>query len=157
MPLRRPRDTDFTVTLVDVYPNGVAIPITEGILRARYRHGYEKMDFVQPGEPDKYCIRVYPTSNVFKAGHRIRVRISSSNFPHFSRNLNTGEDVATGTRMQIAHQTILHSSQYPSHIVLPIVPHRKGFKDIGSPRRHDPAQCAGQADTKDTKPSFLIT
>jgi len=115
------RDTDFTVSLVDVYPNGIAMPITEGILRGRYRHGFEKMDLLQPGEPDEFRIRLYPTSNVFKRGHRLRVHISSSNFPHFSRNLNTGEDVGTGTRMEIAHQTILHSSRYPSQIILPVI------------------------------------
>jgi hypothetical protein len=115
-------DTDFTVSLVDVFPTGFAIPVAEGIIRARYRHGFDRMDLLQPGEPDEFRIRMYPTSNLFKRGHRIRVHLSSSNFPHFSRNLNTGEDVGTGTRVDIAHQTILHTAQYPSHIVLPIVP-----------------------------------
>jgi putative CocE/NonD family hydrolase len=116
------RDTDFTVSLVDVFPTGFAIPVAEGIIRGRFRHGFEQMDLLQPNEPDKFRIRMYPTSNLFKKGHRIRVHISSSNFPHFSRNLNTGEDVATGMGTRIAQQTILHTSQYPSHIMLPIIP-----------------------------------
>lgn len=77
---------------------------------------------LERGEPQKYTIRMYPTSNVFRAGHRIRIDISSSNFPRFSRNLNTGENVATGTRVAVAHQTMLHNSEYPSHIVLPVIP-----------------------------------
>ena len=116
------RDTDFTVKLVDVFPNGYAMNISEGIIRARYRNGYEKMDLLEPGEAQRYDIQLYPTCNIFKKGHRIRLDVSSSNFPRFSRNLNTGEDVATGTRMTIAQQTILHSSTYPSHVLLPVIP-----------------------------------
>ena len=115
-------DTDFTARLVDVYPSSRALVLAEGIIRARYRNGFEKTELLKPGEVNRYSIQLYPTSNVFLKGHRIRVDISSSNFPRFSRNLNTGEDVATGTRMQLAHQTVLHSSAYPSHIVLPIIP-----------------------------------
>ena len=116
------RDTDFTVKLVDVFPNGYAMNVSEGIIRARYRNGYEQMDLLEPGEVQRYDIRLYPTSNVFKIRHRIRLDISSSNFPRFSRNLNTGEDVATGTRMTVAQQTILHSNVYPSHVLLPVIP-----------------------------------
>ena len=115
-------DTDFTARLVDVYPNSQSMVITEGIIRARYRDGFEKTELLKPGEVYRYRIQLYPTSNVFLKGHQIRVDISSSNFPRFSRNLNTGEDVATGTRMQVANQTILHSSDHPSHIILPIIP-----------------------------------
>lgn len=115
------RDTDFTVRLIDVVPSGAALVLAEGILRARYRHGFEKQELLAPGVVEELRIAMYPTSNVFLRGHRIRVDVSSSNFPRFSRNLNTGEDVATGTRMQTARQTILHSSRYPSHIVLPVV------------------------------------
>ena len=115
-------DTDFTARLVDVFPTGESIVMSDGIIRARYRNGYEKTELLQPGEVERYSIEVFPTSNVFKKGHRIRVDVSSSNFPRFARNLNTGEDVATGTRMQVAHQTVLHSSEYPSHILLPIIP-----------------------------------
>ena len=115
-------DTDFTARLVDVYPSSQSMVMAEGIIRARYRDGFEKTELLKPGEAYEYRIQLYPTSNVFLKGHRIRVDISSSNFPRFSRNLNTGEDVATGTRMQVAHQTILHTSDHPSHIILPIIP-----------------------------------
>ena len=115
-------DTDFTARLVDVHPNRHAIVMAEGIIRARYRHGFDRTQLLEPGNVERYDIQMYPTSNVFLKGHRIRVDISSSNFPRFSRNLNTGEDVATGTRMQVAHQTILHSKEHPSHVVLPIIP-----------------------------------
>jgi putative CocE/NonD family hydrolase len=96
--------------------------LSEGIIRARYRADDSKPELLERGEPQKYEIRMYPTSNVFEAGHRIRVDLSSSSFPRFSRNLNTGESVATGTRIEEAHQTILHASEYPSHIVLPVIP-----------------------------------
>ena len=115
-------DTDFTARLVDVYPNGQAIVMAEGILRARFRNGYESEELLEPGRVEQYRIQLYPTSNVFLKGHRIRVDISSSNFPRFSRNLNTGEDVGTGTRMQVAHQTVLHTGEHPSHIILPVIP-----------------------------------
>jgi putative CocE/NonD family hydrolase len=81
-----------------------------------------RADFLEPGEVAEYQIQLAPTSNVFRRGHSLRVEISSSNFPRFDRNLNTGESIATGTRMQIAHQTVLHTQSYPSHILLPIIP-----------------------------------
>jgi hypothetical protein len=115
-------DTDFTVKLIDVYPNGYAMNISEGIIRARYRNDDTRPELLERNEVAEYRIRLYPTSYLFKPGHRIRVDISSSNFPRFSRNLNTGEDVATGTRIAIAHQTVLHSTECPSHILLPVVP-----------------------------------
>ncbi|MCB0155927.1 MAG: CocE/NonD family hydrolase [Anaerolineae bacterium] len=116
------RDTDFTAKLVDVYPTGQAIHLAEGILRARHRRGFTQADFLQPGEVDEFRIELAPTSNVFKKGHRLRLEISSSNFPRFDRNLNTAESIATGTRMQLARQTVLHTTAYPSHIVLPVIP-----------------------------------
>jgi putative CocE/NonD family hydrolase len=116
------RDTDFTAKLVDVYPSGYAMNLSEGIIRARYRADDANPELLERGEPTRYATRMYPTSNVFKRGHRIRVDLSSSSFPRFSRNLNTGESVATGTRIEVAHQTVLHSGEYPSHIVLPVIP-----------------------------------
>ncbi len=116
------RDTDFTAKLVDVYPDGRAIHIAEGILRARHRKSMKSVEFLEPGEPDEFRIALAPTSNVFLKGHRLRLEISSSNFPRFDRNLNTGGDIATETRWQIAHQTVLHNSRYPSHILLPVIP-----------------------------------
>jgi putative CocE/NonD family hydrolase len=115
-------DTDFTAKLVDVYPDGRAIHLSEGILRARHRAGLAQVEFLEPGEVAEYRIQMAPTSNVFQAGHCLRVEISSSNFPRFDRNLNTGEDIFHGTRMQIAHQTVVHDQRYPSHLVVPVIP-----------------------------------
>lgn len=115
-------DTDFTAKLVDVWPDGRAIHIAEGILRARHRNGFDTAEMLEPGEVQRYRIELASTSNVFLQGHRLRLEISSSNFPRFDRNLNTGGSIATGTRMEIAHQTILHTAEYPSHIVLPVIP-----------------------------------
>jgi len=92
------------------------------IIRARSRDDDARPELLERNEVVEYRVRLYPTSYLFKPGHRIRVDISSSNFPRFSRNLNTGEDVATGTRIAIAHQMVLHSSECPSHILLPVVP-----------------------------------
>ena len=116
------RDTDFAVRLSDVHLDGRALVLTEGVIRARYRHGYEQVELLEPGEPTELRIHMYPTSNLFGRGHRIRVDVTSSSFPRWSRNLNTGEDVATGTRMVMANQTVLHSSEYPSHVLLPVIP-----------------------------------
>ena len=117
------KDTDWTAKLVDVHPNGFAQNIQDGIIRARYREtvGGEAKP-ITPGEVLEYTIDLWSSSNTFLPGHRIRVEISSSNFPRFDRNLNTGEDPATATRMEIAKQTVHHSEKYPSHIVLPVIP-----------------------------------
>jgi putative CocE/NonD family hydrolase len=118
------KDTDWIVRLSDVYPDGRAIFMTEGIIRARYRGGVDgdTVELLEPGEAAEYRIRCYPTANVFARGHRLRLDITSSSFPRFSRNLNTGEDVGTGTRMEVAQQTVLHTDLYPSHVVLPVIP-----------------------------------
>jgi uncharacterized protein len=116
------RDTDFTAKLVDVYPDGRAMNITEGILRGRYRTSLERTELLEPETIDEFRIQLYPTSHVFKPHHRVRVDVSSSNFPRFSRNLNTGDCVATDSRMVVARQTVLHTGTYPSKIVLPVIP-----------------------------------
>jgi putative CocE/NonD family hydrolase len=116
------RDTDFTAKLVDVYPDGKAIHLAEGIVRARHRTSLERVEFLEPNAVAEYRIQLAPTSNVFKPGHRLRVEISSSNFPRFDRNLNTTDPVGFGTQMQIADQTVLHTRRYPSHILLPVIP-----------------------------------
>ena len=87
-------DTDWTAKLVDVHPNGYARNLTDGILRARYRHGPERAEPLTPGAIERYTIDLWATSNVFLPGHRIRVEISSSNFPRFDRNPNTGRPAA---------------------------------------------------------------
>jgi hypothetical protein len=118
------KDTDFIVRICDVYPDGRSIFLTEGILRARYRNSNEgdSTELLEPNEVAEYRIRCYPMANVFRAGHRLRLDVTSSSFPRFSRNLNTGEDVGTGTRIEVARQTVLHTSEYPSHVVLPVIP-----------------------------------
>ncbi len=114
-------DTDFTARLTDVDREGRSLVLCEGILRGRYRKSLTETELLEPGEVDEFKIELCPACHAFLAGHRLRLDISSSNFPRFSRNLNTGEDVATGTRMQTAQQTVLHTAQYPSHVVLPVV------------------------------------
>jgi uncharacterized protein len=114
-------DTDFTAKLVDVYPDGRAINISNGIIRASSRESLETRTPVEPGEIYEYRIALQPTSNLFKEGHRVRLEVSSSNFPHYSRNLNTGAELGYGTESQRAQQTIMHDPEHPSRIVLPIV------------------------------------
>jgi putative CocE/NonD family hydrolase len=116
------RDTDFTAKLVDVRPDGYAQNLADGIVRARYRDSRQTPALLTPGEVTRFTIDLWATSHVFRAGHRIRVEVSSSNFPRFDRNLNTGVDQATGTRGQAARQTVFHDGRYPSHITLPVIP-----------------------------------
>jgi uncharacterized protein len=115
-------DTDFTGKLVDVWPNGFAQNLTEGILRLRYRHSQEKPELANPGEIYHITVDLWATSNVFLAGHKLRLEVSSSNFPRFDRNLNTGEEQARGTRMVKAINVIYHDKAHPSAVVLPILP-----------------------------------
>jgi putative CocE/NonD family hydrolase len=115
-------DTDFTGKLVDIWPNGFAQNLTEGILRLRYRHSQEKPELGNPGEIYHICVDLWATSNVFLPGHKLRLEVSSSNFPRFDRNLNTGEDQARGTHMVKATNVIYHDKSRPSALVLPIVP-----------------------------------
>jgi len=114
-------NTDFTARLVDVYPDGRAIRICEGIIRADHRNPDVPPSNISPGKIYEYTIDLWATSNVFIKGHQIRVEISSSNFPRFDRNLNTGKYFATDTTMINAEQTIYHSPAYPSCIILPVI------------------------------------
>jgi putative CocE/NonD family hydrolase len=115
-------DTDFTAKLVDVWPNGYAQNLTEGILRMRYRSSQEHAQSMQPGNIYPVTIDLVGTSNVFLAGHKLRLEVSSSNFPRFDRNLNTGEEQASGTRMVKAVNTVWHDQSHPSALTLPVVP-----------------------------------
>lgn len=117
------RDTDFTGKLVDVYPDGRAIILTEGILRARYRHSFTEPELLKPGELYELRLNLWTTANVFLPGHRIRLEVSSSNFPRFDRNSNTGGDIASETadQYQPAIHRIFHDAAHPSHLVLPII------------------------------------
>jgi putative CocE/NonD family hydrolase len=120
-------DTDFTAKLVDIWPNGYAQNLTDGIIRARYRNSFEKPEFMNPGQIYKFLIDLWATSNVFLPGHRLRLEISSSNFPRFNRNLNTGEDLLRATRMMKATDVIYHDRDHTSALILPIIG--------GSPRK----------------------
>ena len=115
-------DTDFTAKLVDVYPDGRAYNLQDGIIRARYRASSRTPTLIEPGTIYEYTIDLWATSNLFKQGHRIRVDISSSNFPRFDRNPNTGNPFGMDAELQPATQTIYHDGQYPSHITLPVIP-----------------------------------
>ena len=115
------RNTDFTAKLVDVYPDGRAIRICEGIIRTDHRNSSLLPSNIEPGRIYKYSIDLWATSNLFKKGHQIRVEISSSNFPRFDRNLNTGNYFATDTAIIKAEQIIYHSTDYPSCIILPVI------------------------------------
>jgi putative CocE/NonD family hydrolase len=115
-------DTDFTAKLVDVWPNGMAQNLTEGILRARFRDSREAAKPIVPGKVYEYKIDMWATSNVFLKGHRIRLEVSSSNFPRFDRNLNTGKPASTDSVFVKATNTIYHDAAHPSALVLPVVP-----------------------------------
>jgi uncharacterized protein len=115
-------DTDITAKLVDVAPNGFAQNLTEGILRLRYRDSQEKPEPLKPGVAYKVKVDLWATSNVFLAGHRIRLEISSSNFPRFDRNLNTDEEQARATHVVKATNTVVHDREHPSALILPVVP-----------------------------------
>lgn len=114
-------DTDFIAKLVDVFPDGRAINVAEGIVRARYRESLSAPKPLEPGRVYAFTIDLVGTSNLFRRGHRIRLDITSSHFPQFDRNPNTGEPFGMSARVRVANQTVYHSRQYPSHIELPVV------------------------------------
>jgi len=124
-------DTDFTIKLIDVYPESAVLPggfalnITDSILRLRYRDGAGTSRTATPGEIYPIRIELYPTSNLFGRGHRIRVDISSSNYPRFDRNPNTGLSPFKSTTTTVARNTIHVDDAHPSHIVLPVIPSKK--------------------------------
>jgi len=120
-------DTDFTAKLIDVYPRsrdypeGYEVNVTDGIVRARYRSSPERPELMAPGQVYEFRIEPFPTANVFKKGHRIRLDVSSSNFPRFDVNPNTGEPLGRHTRMVTARNTIYHDARHPSAVILPVV------------------------------------
>ena len=116
------RDTDFTAKLVDVFPDGAARNLTDGILRLRYRDSLEKPELGKPGEIYRVTVDAGVTGNVFLKGHRIRLEVSSSNFPRFDRNPNTGGLVADAVRLLKANQTVYHDKEHPSCVVLMVMP-----------------------------------
>jgi uncharacterized protein len=118
-------DTDFTAKLVDVGPCGFARNLTDGIIRARFRESQSEEKLLTPGEVAEFKIDLWSTANVFKAGHRIRLEVSSSNFPRFDRNPNTGHELFADAEVRPAMQTVMHDRAFASHVTLPIVPSRR--------------------------------
>ena len=120
-------DTDFTAKLIDVYPpsddypDGFALNISDSIFRMRYRDSWEKPEMMKPGVVYPVTVTLYPTSSLFVRGHRIRLDVSSSNFPRFDANPNTGEPLGRNTKTQVATNTVHHNADHPSHVVLPVV------------------------------------
>jgi hypothetical protein len=121
-------DTDFTAKLIDVYPPNPDFPagydlnIGDSIIRARYRDSLEHAKLMKPGELYQVTITLYPTANLFRAGHRLRLDISSSNFPRFDINPNTGEPLQQQRRQSVADNTIYHDRAHPSFVMLPVIP-----------------------------------
>ena len=121
-------DTDFTAKLVDEYPpnedypDGFAMNVTDGIVRVRYRDSWEEPTLMTPGQVYEVTIEAFPTSNLFAAGHRIRLDVASSNYPHFDLNFNTGEPEGLATRTRVARNTVYMDRDRPSHAVLPVIP-----------------------------------
>ena len=117
-------DTDWTAKLVDVSPTGYAMNLCDGIIRARYRESFADPRLITPNKIYEYQIDLGVTGNVFRKGHCIHLEISSSNFPRFDRNPNTGHPFGRDTELRPAHQTVYHTREYPSHILLPVIPER---------------------------------
>jgi putative CocE/NonD family hydrolase len=115
------RDTDFTAMLLDVHPDGKAMYIQDGCIRARYRDGYQNPSLIEPGKVYKYTIDLWSTSNYFAPGHRIMLEITSSNFPQYDRNTNAGGEGGKDNIIT-AEQTVFHTAEYPTHITLPVIP-----------------------------------
>jgi uncharacterized protein len=115
-------DTDFTAKLLDVGPDGFAQNLTEGIVRARYRNSQEKSELMNPGQIYKFTVDLWATANVFRKGHTLRLEVSSSNFPRFDKNQNTGENASVGGKPVPATNTIYHDTEHPSALILPILP-----------------------------------
>jgi hypothetical protein len=128
------RDTDFTAKLVDVYPDGTAVNLNNGIQVARFRDSLSAPTLIEPGRVYRYTINIWPTSNLFLPGHRIRLEISSSDFPQFAPNPNTGEAFGVSARQVSARQTILHDADHPSALVLPVIPAGAGEGATAAPR-----------------------
>ncbi len=118
------RDTDFMAKLIDVWPNGFAQRLNDGMVRARFREGMDKPSLIDPGRVYDYDLDLWNTCQLYRKGHRIRIEISSSAFPKYDRNLNTGEALGQTARMQVAEQKIHHDREHPTYVVLPVVPRK---------------------------------
>jgi putative CocE/NonD family hydrolase len=121
------KDTDFTVKVIDVYPDGRAYNLDESIQRMRYREGYERpVSWMEKGKVYKVALQPLTTSNYFGPGHRLRIEVSSSNFPRFDRNMNTGGNNYDETKGVVARNSVHHSKQYPSQVTITVVPRNAG-------------------------------
>jgi len=130
-------DTDFTAKLIDVYPpnddyrEGFAMNLTDGVLRVRYRDSWERPSLMSPGRRYAIVIDVFPTSNLFRQGHRIRLDISSSNFPRFDANPNTGEPEGRARTQRVARNRVYVGGRHASQVILPVIPARtQGIENI---------------------------
>jgi putative CocE/NonD family hydrolase len=119
------KDTDFVAKLVDVYPDGRAFNVADGIVRAQYRNSFTVSDLLKPGEITEFVIRLGHVSQLFRKGHRIRIDLTSSNFPTFDRNMNTGNTIGVDAEGLPALQTIYHQTGCVSYIDLPVIPERR--------------------------------
>ncbi len=116
------KDTDWNVMLLDVFPDGHAERVQDGVARARFRRGFDHAELLTPGSVERYDIDLWFTSRVFEPGHRVRVAVSSALFPKYDRNLNTGGNNERDSTFVVAHQRIVHDAAHPSHVVLPVIP-----------------------------------
>jgi putative CocE/NonD family hydrolase len=116
------RDTDWMVMVLDVFPDGHAERVQDAVARARFRKGFDREVMLEPGTVEPYHLDLWFTSRVFEVGHRIRVTVSSAQFPKYDRNLNTGGNNERDSTFVVAHQRLLHDQAHPSSVVLPIVP-----------------------------------
>ncbi len=115
-------DTDFMVKVLDVWPTGYVQRLNDGMVRARFRNGWDRPELIEPGRVYQYDIDAWNTCQTFLPGHRLRIEVASAAFPKFDRNLNTGESLGTTTRFQVAEQTIHHAAAWQSYVLIPIVP-----------------------------------
>lgn len=115
-------DTDFVARLVDVWPDGTAINLCDGIVCTRHRSGLDRAEWMEPGQAYEIKVDLWATSNLFKAGHRLRLDVTSSSFPRWHRNANTTEDPTRAVDLRPAQQTVFHDGEHPSHVLLPIIP-----------------------------------
>jgi hypothetical protein len=115
-------DTDFFARLIDVWPDGKTLDVASGMVRARYRDSLEHPKVLEPNKATKFTIRFRPTSNKFKAGHRMRLDITSSDFPNYERNTNTAGGANIDATLMVAHQTIYHGENNASELILPMIP-----------------------------------
>jgi putative CocE/NonD family hydrolase len=114
-------DTDFMAKLIDVWPNGFAQRLADGMVRARFRDGMDKPSLIEPGRVYTYSLDLWNTCQAYRKGHRIRIEVSSSAFPKYDRNLNSGEALGKTTQMKVAEQKIYHDREHLSYVVMPIV------------------------------------